>query len=54
MFPPSWGIFPPRHMMTEVAVRKDDSQEERRTLTVSWWRLLRKAVSEARNVAARS
>ena len=40
MFPPPWGIFPPRHMMTKVALPEDGGHGKGCTLTVTWWRCL--------------
>jgi hypothetical protein len=42
MFPPPWGIFPPRHMMIGLACTEYPRQENDRLLVI-WWRLFLQA-----------
>jgi hypothetical protein len=42
MFPPPWGIFPPRQMMTRTPCTEYSAGENARLLVI-WRRLLRKA-----------
>ena len=46
MFPPPWGIFPPRQMVTRTP-RTGCSRDSNAWLVIAWRRLLRKARRKA-------
>lgn len=48
MFPPPWGIFPPRHIMNRPACTEYSGERNARLL-VSWWRLFRKALRKGKS-----
>ena len=43
MFPPPWGILPPRGMMTRPPCTEYD-RERNAALLVIWWRLFQKVL----------